>query len=71
MDVLNTHFSVQLMVEKGEEPSSILQPLEVLRKIIQSCQPGDVDKVGKELELPHLLFSLIEDNLNIPDLMQV
>ncbi|XP_057177313.1 serine/threonine-protein kinase 36 isoform X2 [Triplophysa rosa] len=60
----------QLMVEKGEEPSSILKPLKVLRNIIQSGQPGDVDKVGKELELPYLLFSLIEDTLNIPDLMQ-
>lgn len=60
----------QLLVEKGEVPSLIQQALKVLRNIIQSCQPGDVDKVGNELELPHLLFNLIEDTLNIPDLTQ-
>ncbi|XP_050966613.1 serine/threonine-protein kinase 36 [Labeo rohita] len=57
----------QLLVRKGEEASSILQ---ILRNIIQSCQYGDVETLGKELELPHLLFNLIEDTLNIPDLMQ-
>lgn len=60
----------QLLIRKGEEASSILQPLKILRNIVQSCQSGDVERVGKELELPHLLFSLIEDILNIPDLMQ-
>ncbi|XP_051949936.1 serine/threonine-protein kinase 36 isoform X2 [Xyrauchen texanus] len=60
----------QLLVRNGEEASSVRQPLKVLRNIVQSCQPGDVEKVGKELELPHLLFSLTEDFLNIPDLMQ-
>ncbi|XP_056313892.1 serine/threonine-protein kinase 36 isoform X2 [Danio aesculapii] len=60
----------QLLVRKGEETSSILQPLKVLRNIVQGCRIGDVETVGKELELPHLLFSLIEDILNIPDLMQ-
>ncbi|XP_016144879.1 serine/threonine-protein kinase 36 [Sinocyclocheilus grahami] len=60
----------QLLVRKGEEASSTLQPLKILRNIVQSCQSGDVDTLGKELELPHLLFSLIEDILNIPDLMQ-
>jgi len=59
------------LVRKGEEASSIVQPLKLLRNIVQSCQSGDVETVGKELELPHLLFSLIEDILNIPDLMQV
>ncbi|XDV20857.1 hypothetical protein PO909_026070 [Leuciscus waleckii] len=60
----------QLLVRKGEEASSILQPLKILRNIVQSCQSGDAETVGKELELPHLLFNLIEDILNIPDLMQ-
>ncbi|XP_016380274.1 serine/threonine-protein kinase 36 [Sinocyclocheilus rhinocerous] len=60
----------QLLVRKGEETSSTLQPLKILRNIVQSCQSGDVETLGKELELPHLLFSLIEDILNIPDLMQ-
>ncbi|XP_051526309.1 serine/threonine-protein kinase 36-like isoform X2 [Myxocyprinus asiaticus] len=60
----------QLLVRKGEEASSVLQLLKVLQNIVQSCQPGDIEKVGKELELPHLLFSLTEDILNIPDLMQ-
>ncbi|XP_067294921.1 serine/threonine-protein kinase 36 [Pseudorasbora parva] len=60
----------QLLSRKGEEASSILQPLKILRNIVQSCQSEDAERVGKELELPHLLFSLIEDILNIPDLMQ-
>nr|AML81036.1 serine/threonine-protein kinase 36 [Chanodichthys ilishaeformis] len=60
----------QLLVRKGEEASSILQPLKILRNIVQSCRSGDVETVEKELELPHLLFSMIEDILNIPDLMQ-
>lgn len=60
----------QLLVRKGEETSSILLQLKVLRNIVQGCRIGDVETVGKELELPHLLFSLIEDVLNIPDLMQ-
>ncbi|XP_059406741.1 serine/threonine-protein kinase 36-like isoform X2 [Carassius carassius] len=46
------------------------QPLQILRNIVQSCQSGDVETLGKELELPHLLFSLTEDILNNPDLMQ-
>lgn len=60
----------KLLVEKGEGVSSITQLLKVLRNIIQSCQPGDAETAGNELELPHLLFDLIEDTLNIPDLMQ-
>ncbi|KAL1275179.1 hypothetical protein QQF64_027993 [Cirrhinus molitorella] len=59
----------QLLVRKGEEASSIVQPLKILRNIVQNCQ-SDVETLGKELELPHLLFNLIEDILNIPDLMQ-
>ncbi|XP_043094292.1 serine/threonine-protein kinase 36 isoform X2 [Puntigrus tetrazona] len=60
----------QLLAMKGEEASLILQPLKILRNIVQSCQSGDVETLGKELELPHILFRLIEDILNIPDLMQ-
>ncbi|KTF75659.1 hypothetical protein cypCar_00034685 [Cyprinus carpio] len=60
----------QLLVRKGEEASLNLQPLQILRNIVQNCQSGDVKTLGKELELPHLLFSLTEDILNIPDLMQ-
>uniref|UniRef100_A0A8C2KHA7 non-specific serine/threonine protein kinase n=1 Tax=Cyprinus carpio TaxID=7962 RepID=A0A8C2KHA7_CYPCA len=60
----------QLLVRKGEEASLNLQPLQILRNIVQNCQSGDVETLGKELELPHLLFSLTEDILNIPDLMQ-
>uniref|UniRef100_A0A671QTX3 non-specific serine/threonine protein kinase n=1 Tax=Sinocyclocheilus anshuiensis TaxID=1608454 RepID=A0A671QTX3_9TELE len=60
----------QLLVSKGEEAPSVLQPLKILRNIVQSCQCGDVETLGKELELPHLLFNLTEDILNIPDLMQ-
>lgn len=69
--MLKTRWSLQLLVRKGEEASSILQPLKILRNIVQSCRSGDVETVEKELELPHLLFSMIEDILNIPDLMQV
>uniref|UniRef100_A0A8C1TPG7 non-specific serine/threonine protein kinase n=1 Tax=Cyprinus carpio TaxID=7962 RepID=A0A8C1TPG7_CYPCA len=60
----------QLLARKGEEAPSVLQPLRILRNIVQSCQSGDVETLGKELELPHLLFNLTEDILNIPDLMQ-
>ncbi|TRY83964.1 hypothetical protein DNTS_006537 [Danionella cerebrum] len=55
---------------KDEEISSILQPLKLLRNIVVKCPNVDAEMVGKELDLPHLLFGMIEDILSIPEKIQ-
>ncbi|MCI4394423.1 hypothetical protein PGIGA_G00168430 [Pangasianodon gigas] len=60
----------QLLNGKLEEPSTILQLLKILTKIILTSDPPDARRIGEEIDVLHILFSLTEVMLSSPEVMK-
>ncbi|KAK3509495.1 hypothetical protein QTP70_035151, partial [Hemibagrus guttatus] len=59
-----------LLNGKLEEPSTILQVLKILTTIILTSDPADARRIGEEIDVLHILFSLIEVMLSSPEVMK-
>ncbi|XP_060769118.1 serine/threonine-protein kinase 36 isoform X1 [Neoarius graeffei] len=60
----------QLLNGKLEEPSTLLQLLKILTNIILTSDPADARRIGEEMDVLHILFSLIEVMLNSPEVIK-
>lgn len=54
-----------------EEPSTILQLLKILTNIMLTSDPADARRIGEEMDVLHILFSLMEAMLSSPEVMKV
>ncbi|XP_058239912.1 serine/threonine-protein kinase 36 isoform X2 [Hemibagrus wyckioides] len=60
----------QLLNGKLEEPSTILRLLKILTTIILNSDPADARRIGEEIDVLHILFSLTEVMLSSPEVMK-